>query len=139
MKNCERSGSRSLVWYCDSSALIKLYVQEAESEALREFLVERRMAVSQLGVLETIRGASRLKVEIQPEQFESFHLMTITTDVLLLAAALPPPELRPLDAIHVASALRPGPACEGIVAYDRRMQEAARFAGLAVVSPGLDR
>lgn len=124
-----------MAWYCDTSALIKLFVQEAESAALRDALSNRDLAVSQLGLLETIRGAARLKVAIQPERFAAFNLIAITSEVVLRAASLPPAEMRSLDAIHLASALQLGDECEGIVTYDRRMQEAARLAGLRVEAP----
>ena len=51
------------------------------------------------------------------------------------AAALDPPTLRPLDALHVATALEIGQDPDGLVTYDRRMSAAAEDLGLAVLAP----
>jgi hypothetical protein len=51
-----------------------------------------------------------------------------------LAAQLPPPEVRTLDALHIASAA--GLAeLDALVSYDQRMLQAARGYGLPVASP----
>ena len=46
------------------------------------------------------------------------------------------PLLCTLDALHVASALLLGDALTAFVAYDHRLVDAARSAGLAVTAPG---
>lgn len=51
------------------------------------------------------------------------------------AARVEPPSLRSLDAIQLASALAIGEELEAVVTYDRRMADAARAAGLAVMAP----
>ena len=50
------------------------------------------------------------------------------------AGSIPPPAVRTLDAIHLASALRVG--ARQMLVYDRRLAEAAAGAGLDVLSPG---
>lgn len=45
------------------------------------------------------------------------------------------PELRALEAIHVAAALRIADSIDAFVTYDRRQAEAAEAAGLRVLSP----
>ena len=47
-----------------------------------------------------------------------------------------PPELRSLDAIHVASAMAMEEDLDALVTYDRRMIDGGRMAGLPVASPG---
>lgn len=64
------------------------------------------------------------------------HLLLISTSLLRTAGVLQPSALRTLDAIHVASALLVADECECVITYDRRMQEAARLAGLHVEAPG---
>jgi predicted nucleic acid-binding protein len=54
--------------------------------------------------------------------------------VLDTAATLPPPELRALDAIHLAAALT-APDLRALVTYDGRLADAAADAGVVVVSP----
>jgi hypothetical protein len=51
------------------------------------------------------------------------------------AGTLPPPELRCLDAIHLATALRLGEELARFVAYNTRLADAARAVGLTVDSP----
>lgn len=65
-------------------------------------------------------------------------LLQAEPDVLRAAAALAPPELRSLDAIHLATALSVRERLDGVVAYDVRLVEAARAHGLPVLTPGAD-
>ena len=51
------------------------------------------------------------------------------------AAVLDPPTLRPLDALHLATALEIGDDLDGLVTYDRRMSAAAEDLGLVVLAP----
>jgi len=55
--------------------------------------------------------------------------------VLRLAAEVAAREVRTLDAIHIATALRARAA--ELVAYDRRTLHAAQAQGLSVASPGV--
>ena len=50
-------------------------------------------------------------------------------------AAIGPPLLRTLDAIHLATALALVPDLDAFVTYDDRLAEAARALGLPVVRP----
>ena len=54
---------------------------------------------------------------------------------LRLAETVGPPELRSLDAIHLAAALSIGDYPDAFVTYDRRLASAARAIGLNVVAP----
>jgi len=51
------------------------------------------------------------------------------------AGTLVPPDLRSLDAIHVAAALSLGDDLGDLVTYDARMVNAAEAQGVNVVSP----
>lgn len=51
------------------------------------------------------------------------------------AVRLEPAELRSVDPLHLAAALRLGPALGSMVSYDERMMDAARRHGLAVAHP----
>ena len=52
------------------------------------------------------------------------------------AAALDPPELRALDAIHLATALEVRAELQALVTYDARLASAATAVGLQVLAPG---
>jgi predicted nucleic acid-binding protein len=66
------------------------------------------------------------------------HLFLVALDEELYRAAARarPPELRSFDAVHLASALRVREQIDTFVAYDRRLGQAARRAGLRVAAPG---
>lgn len=65
-------------------------------------------------------------------------LSVVELDVALAdtAAQLDPAELRSLDALHLAAALRLGPALGSMISYDGRMLDAARRHGISVAHPG---
>jgi uncharacterized protein len=56
--------------------------------------------------------------------------------VLDNSATLPPQELSPAQAIHLASALAVKRDLTAFVSYDQRLRTAAEDAGLPVASPG---
>lgn len=130
-----------MVWYCDTSALSKLVSNETESAALDEFRrrPDRIIITSELTISELGRAARRKGLAsgaLADVLLESVSLLALSRDLLETAAKLPPPQLRTLDALHLAAALSLGADCEGVVTYDRRMQQAATANGLTVVAPG---
>ncbi len=127
--------------YADSSALVKLVIEEPESQALAAHLVGRpRLACSRLAIVEVHR-ATRLandspEVAAAVERLlSSTMLLSIDDDLLEAARTLTSKTLRSLDAIHLASALRI--EAEELLAYDRRLLAAASDLGFATTSPGL--
>jgi predicted nucleic acid-binding protein len=59
----------------------------------------------------------------------------VTDAIADRAGVVDPPLLRSLDAMHLATAILAGPL-EAFVAYDDRLVEAARAAGISVIQPG---
>lgn len=128
--------------YLDSSALFKLVNQERESPDLERFLPRfPQRASSVLVQVELARGLLRLSVGVTEalarcaSVLASLSLLALDAPVLQRAATLPPPLLRSLDALHLASALSLAD-CAGMVTYDRRLLEAAAYHGLQAWSPG---
>lgn len=126
------------VVYVDSSALAKLVVLEPETQALASHLETRHVTTSELAVVEVAR-AERLA---EPERrtgataqgvLAEADLVPVGPAVLARAAGLTSTRVRSLDAIHLATALEI--ESEELVAYDRRLLEAAEVAGLRAVSP----
>lgn len=126
--------------YLETSAAVKRLAREAESEALAEYL-------DQLDSDERPASSMLLETELRRFAFRTGVLQTMVSNLLdgvdlvepdrLLfteAGLLPGANLRSLDALHVATALRIDASV--VVAYDHRLQEAARTVGLAVVAPG---
>jgi predicted nucleic acid-binding protein len=127
--------------YLDSSALIKLVVHEAESDALRRFLRAWPSRVSSaLAAVEVPRAVRRLSTDARAQGLAqrvlaATTLLGVDETILAAAAALEPVTLRSLDAIHLASALALGSELGGLVTYDERLAGAARAAGVAVHAP----
>lgn len=115
-------------------------MSEAETAVLLEHIREYRRSISsELTLVETARAAVRA---IGPEGLERaeqacarLDLLSISRSVLDRARALTPPELRSLDAIHLATALEPSTR-PVLVAYDDRLLRAAGALGLTTLSPG---
>ncbi|MSO78471.1 MAG: PIN domain-containing protein [Acidimicrobiia bacterium] len=136
-----RSGRQGVTTaYVESSALVKLVVDEPESSALRSALEHATRTTSELAITEVVRGARRRHGDTGSARARaailSFELMSVDRPVLDAAARLDPPNLRSLDAIHVATALTLGSADVVFFSYDRRTIEAAEAHGLTVSSPG---
>jgi len=129
--------SRVLERRDDNWKKLQQYIlEERETPALRLFLEGRDAASSVVSAVEVRRAARRQPAAQDADVIlANVRLIELTDDVVGAAARLDPPELRTLDAIHLASALSLGPRIEALVAYDRRLVEAARAAGLDVRSP----
>lgn len=67
--------------------------------------------------------------------FGGLHLVRVDEPLLDYAGDLGPPELRSLDAVHLAAALSVGPDLAVLVTYDERLRDAALLQGLDVESP----
>ena len=128
--------------YVDTSGLYKLVVAEAESQALRRFLLSwPAQATSELAQVELIRAVRRSPAGVNAlegrarQVLASVDLLRLTAQILDAAATIAPATLRSLDAIHLASALSLGALLGGVVTYDTRLAGAARHAGLPVYWP----
>jgi predicted nucleic acid-binding protein len=128
------------VLYLDSSALVKLVVEEAESEALRLYLEEREQRLSSIVADIEVRRAARraggeAALDRAAEVLGGVNLLALDSPVVELAAKLLPGSLRTLNAIHIASALSLGAEIGPFITYDARQLEAATAAGLDVDVP----
>jgi len=124
--------------YADSSALIKLVIRERESAVLKRWLTGKRVVSSRIAEVEVSRGARRSGREPRPrveELLGEIDLIELGDRVVSRAVRLDPPELRSLDAIHLATALSIADDLDGFVTYDRQLGRAASAAGLSVASP----
>jgi predicted nucleic acid-binding protein len=125
--------------YLDSSAIVKLAVQEPESSALRRYLSRRRPLISSaLARTEVARALLSLGPEAAQrgqDVLARLELARVNDRVLIAAGRLMPTDLRTLDAIHLATAQELGPDLARLVTYDERMAAAARGLGLAVSAP----
>lgn len=126
------------VAYVDSSALVKLVLDEADAAAMRRWYVEAERVVSSvIGLIETRRAVAR---KVDAPAHVNRILRTVTTldldgAIAAVASRAAPVGLRTLDAIHLATALAIGSELEAFVTYDDRLADAARAVGLPVVRP----
>lgn len=125
--------------YLDSSATLKLVRQEPESAALTGFLeeVDDTLVTSRVGIVELRRvarrgGASTDRADAIAGTLEIIELDAGVEGIAVTLA----PELRALDAIHLASALTSRELLGGFVCYDHRLADAATREGLPVMAPG---
>ena len=131
-----------MILYLDSSALVKLVIDETESEALRRHLALHAndlLMTSVIARTEVVRAVRVVASEPRAadaarEVLDALHLLPVHVDLLDRAADLPG-SIRSLDAIHLASAMYVSPQLRAVVTYDRRMAVAAGELGLAVATP----
>jgi uncharacterized protein len=125
--------------YIDSSALVKLVVREAETDALRRYVDSAGpLASSILATLEVPRAVARVAPEAPlalAAVIDKLNILAFDARIAARAAAISPATLRALDAIHLATALELGEELTAFVCYDHRLAAAARDLGLPVVAP----
>lgn len=132
------------VLYVDTSALVKLAVDEAETVAVRAELdrhdVIATSVVTEVELARAVmsareRGATSLDDVAVRTITTGYVMLELSADLRRAAARLEPAVVRSLDAIHVASAVSLGDDLEAVLTYDRRMQDALRARGIAVLAP----
>jgi predicted nucleic acid-binding protein len=126
--------------YLDASALVKLATRETESQVLVNYLqVRSGLVSSRLGAAEFRRVCRRLHLPhadaVVDATLAALTLIDASAALLETAGRLAPPELRTLDAIHLATALSLGPDAVELITYDTRLAAAARKHGLTVRAP----
>ncbi len=125
--------------YLDSSALVKLVVQEAESRALRAYLRQdpERLScgLARTELIRAVRPLGPVAVEMARRRLRSIDLVPLDDALLDAAGMLEPLTLRSLDAIHLAAAQLVAPKLRAVVTYDRRMADAAASLGFPVAAP----
>ena len=93
-------------------------------------------ALAEIEVPRAIRKAAPETLPAVPATLARLYRLEMDATVRSGAAALVDPNLRTLDAIHVATALNLGAELQAFVSYDQRLLQAAGDLGLAVASPG---
>ena len=126
-------------WYLDTSAAIKLLVDERESADLAEYVDAAQQELVSALLLETELRRAVCRHELLTQEAVSAFLATLTLydmppSLYMEAGLIGGPNLRSLDALHVCAALRCG--ASAILTYDKRMGQAAAAVGLPVISPG---
>jgi hypothetical protein len=131
-----------LIIYVDTSAAMKLLVEEPESAALADFLEDAHQGpdtlVGSLLLHAELHCAANRRMENVRHEDVAAVLSTIALVDLessdLMTAPLLPGRLRSADAIHLATAIRVD--ARAMAVYDQDLAHAARTAGLHALSPG---
>jgi predicted nucleic acid-binding protein len=129
------------LYYVDTSAALKLLVEETHSRAFAAFYDGHARASwvsSALLRIEVIRAVTRVMPAVLPDARElllAFDYVRIDDEVVDAAMNEPDRMLRSLDAIHLATARVLGPDLTGLATYDDRLTTAANDAGIHVVAP----
>jgi predicted nucleic acid-binding protein len=131
-----------VIIYVDTSAAMKLLIEESESSVLADFLEQSRRTASDTLVASLLlhtelhfaanRRSKDISSEAVAEVLSAIALVDLESGDLTTAPLLPG-RLRSADAIHLATALRVD--ARAMVVYDDELQAAARTAGITVVSP----
>ncbi len=129
------------VIYVDTSAVVKLFLPEPDTPALTRYLASRPHRVSAV-LLRTEALRAAVRATLSPQRMLVVRalldsLSYVAADHALSdeAGILRPPELRSLDAIHLATARAMGTNLLALVTYDARLADAAAWYGMPVASP----
>jgi uncharacterized protein len=126
--------------YIDTSALVKLFKAERETEAFRAALADWPVQVaSELVRVEVICTARRLGdpdvLQHASDALELINLIPISPEIIELATAAHTPPLRAMDAIHLATALSMRDDLGAIFVYDNDLHAAAHAHHLNALAP----
>lgn len=129
-----------MIHYIDTSAYLKLIIDEPESEALAAALrsgrrAGHRMVSSVLLETELHRAAHRYGIDrtLIEGELAKLALISAADSTFTRAGTFPDPMLRSLDALHLATAIE----CNAVAmyTYDKRQAAAALNTGIAVLAP----
>ena len=129
------------LYYADTSAVVKLLVEETDSKAFAAFYDAHNDAEwvsSALLRIELTRAVARAIPALLPDAQDlllAFSCIAIDEDIVEGAMNEPDRALRSLDAIHLATARILAPELDALVTYDDRLLRAATDAGLVTISP----
>ncbi len=131
--------------YLDTAALVKLVRREPESDPLADWLDSHTGTAwvsSTLAEVELPRALRRTEPDLiaaVPALLTRIARYEVDPLVRATAAGYADPDLRSLDAIHLATAHAVfGTRLTWFVSYDRRLLQAAASTGLPIAHPGLD-
>lgn len=129
-----------MIVYVETSAAAKVLFQEPESAALKaqlDDLTDGEIPLLSGDLLETeLRRAAQRRGAAQQDVtniLERFDLISMDQSIYRTAGLLPGENLRSLDALHIAVALRV--SADVMISYDQRQIEACRSVGLNTLSP----
>jgi uncharacterized protein len=133
-----------VIVYVDTSAAMKLLVEEKESAVLADHLQQRFEDGDTLVASLLLHTELHCAANRRPEYIEHRSVSDVLSAIALVdvesgdltTAPLLPGRLRSADAIHLATALRLN--ARAMVVYDVELRTASCTAGIDAFSPGAD-
>jgi predicted nucleic acid-binding protein len=131
-----------VIVYVDTSAALKLLVEEKESAVLADHLQQRSEDGDTLVASLLLHTELHCAANRRPEHVEHESVSEVLSAIALIdiesgdltTAPLLPGRLRSADAIHLAVALRLN--ARAMIVYDTELRAASRTAGIEAYSPG---
>ncbi|MGP0039006.1 MAG: PIN domain-containing protein [Solirubrobacteraceae bacterium] len=125
--------------YVDTSALGRVLLAEPDAAVIRATLANYEeqwssdrvtVELGRLGKLHALRADAH-------QLLSNIRLVRITSPRLRTAAAIDPPEVRTLDAIHLsaAAALHSAGTVAAVLTFDSQLQAGCQHHGIAVEAP----
>jgi len=128
-------------FYADTSAVLKLLVEEQNSKAFAAFYDGHAdaewisSALLRIELMRAVTWAMPARLPDARELLRAFSYIAIDDEVVEGAMAEPDRGLRSLDAIHLATARLLAQELDAIVTYDDRLIKASGEAGIDTISP----
>ena len=128
------------MYYIDTSAAVKLLVEEEGSPELAAWVAEHGEQAFSSDLLRTelLRVTRRVAPHLMVQAraiLDALVIVTTSTEVCERAAMLEPRVRRSLDALHLATALEVGDELQALITYDRNMSRGAENLGIKVLKP----
>ena len=127
-------------WYLDSSAVLKLLIDEKESKPLVNFIdfVVKTSVLTRVEIIRTLKRIAPEKVSEGQEILNKMDIIPLSNGITSMAENFSSTvTLRSLDSLHVASVLFLNGSVEGLVTYDKQMITNAKALGINVIHPGM--
>ena len=130
-------------YYLESSAILKLFIQEQHSQAMHEWITtshpEARFVTSDLTRIEVLGKLQTTSDEVSQvgrELFSAWFKIPVKKTIIESAIQSMKLGLRTLDSIHHATASYLASDEVIFVSYDERLLQACRETGIPTISPG---
>jgi predicted nucleic acid-binding protein len=126
--------------YLDASAVVKLLIAEAETDALHAFLTDWPLRISRELMrveLACVCHRHRLAADAVDDLLEGLRLLPLTPATLRGACQAFSPRQRALDALHLAAAAGARDHIGCFISYDGDRLAAAAALGWRTEHPGL--
>lgn len=125
--------------YLDATAIAKLVCRAPESSTLVSFLEHAgpitTSAISEVELARALRPSGFSPADVT-STLRSFIVVAVDAGICQRAASLDAPDLGPVQAVHLVTAMACGTSELQMVTYDSDLAASARRRGLAVAQPG---